>query len=435
MSNPPLIDPNAVVTVILGGGEGTRLFPLTQERAKPAVPLACKYRFVDIPISLSINSGIKRIFLLTQYLSSSLHRHVQQSYQFDHYSPRGFIEILAAQKTRARTTWYQGTADAVRQNLLHFNNVRHRYVLILSGDQLYRMDFRHILGQHIQNNADVTVATIPVQREPAKGFGILHINEQKDIVRFVEKPKEDALLDSLRLGQPTLGQVGGHEGQDLFLASMGIYVFNREVLENSLRDEAKQDFGKDIIPELIGKKKIMAYVHQGYWEDIGTIRAYYDANMDLTEAIPKFNFYDFSSPIYSRARYLPASKINASHITRAVIGDGCIINDATIHCSLIGIRSRIDTGVEIRNTILMGSDYYEDQEERENNRRLNRPDIGVGPNSKIEGAIIDKNARIGRDVVIAPKPKGTDGEYPMFFVRDGIVVIPKGMVIPDGTVI
>lgn len=429
------IDPNKVISVILGGGEGTRLFPLTKERAKPAVPLAGKYRFVDIPISLSINSGIKRIFLLTQYLSSSLHRHVQQSYQFDFYQPRGFIEILAAQKTRSSTSWYQGTADAVRQNMMHFNNHRHEYVLILSGDQLYRMDYRELISQHIESGADLTVATVPVLRDAAKGFGIMHVNASSRIIRFVEKPKDNALLESLRLPQQSLTKIGAREDDELFLASMGIYVFNRELLNEAFADESKQDFGKDIIPSIIESKKVHAYIHQGYWEDIGTIRAYYEASLDLVCANPRFNFYDAVSPIYSRGRSLPGSKILDSVIQQALIGDGCMLSKCEINHSLLGIRSIIGAGTKIRDSILMGADFYETPKEIDENLRFRRPNVGIGENCLIEKSIVDKNARIGKNVTIRPDGKPKDMDHELFYIRDGIVVIPKGVVVPDGTVI
>ncbi|MFH1067946.1 MAG: glucose-1-phosphate adenylyltransferase [bacterium] len=434
MNQSAPFDTSKVIAVVLGGGEGTRLFPLTKDRAKPAVPLACKYRFVDIPLSLSINSGIKRIFLLTQYSSSSLHRHIIQSYQFDHYFPQGFIEILAAQKTRHNAGWYLGTAHAVRQNFIHFDNHPHDYALILSGDQLYRMDYRNILAQHQKTKADVTVATIPVSRDHASDFGIMHIDEHQRIVRFVEKPKAEA-LGHLRLGHQTLEKINRTEDEELFLASMCIYVFNKDALEEALEDESKQDFGKNIIPSVIPNKKVFAYIHQGYWEDIGTMRAYYEANLDLTEPVPKFNFYDESAPIYTRARYLPASKVNRSHISRAIFSDGCIVTNADIVHSLIGLRSRIESGVIIKDSILLGNDFFETPANREENILLNRPHIGVGENSFIEKVIVDKNARIGKNVIIRAEGKTKDEDHPLYHVRDGIVIIPKNMTIPDGTVI
>jgi glucose-1-phosphate adenylyltransferase len=427
-------DPGRVIAVILGGGAGTRLFPLTKERAKPAVPLAGKYRLVDIPISLCINSGVKRIFLLTQYLSSSMHRHVQQSYRFDDYHPRGFIEIMAATQSSDLTGWYQGTADAVRQNFRHFRNHKHDLVLILSGDQLYRMDYRHILSQHMASNADVTVATIPVDRQAAKSFGIMQIDSDTRITRFVEKPKEDAVLDGLALESATRNHLGLSENEGSHLASMGIYVFKREVLEECLANPSVTDFGKDVIPAAIQNLRVFSYVYRGYWEDIGTIRAFFDANLDLTEPFPKFNFYDAESPIYTRSRYLPASKVDNCRIDRATISDGCIMRECEVTRSIIGIRTRMDPGAVVKNSILMGADYYETLTDIENNARRGRPNIGVGPNSLIDGAIVDKNARIGANVVIRAEGKAdTDGQ--IYHVRDGVVIIPKETIVPDGTVI
>src|SRR5271156_4648464 len=324
----PLFHAREVISVILGGGAGTRLFPLTKDRSKPAVPLAGKYRIVDIPISNCLNSSLKRIFLLTQFNSSSLHRHIQQSYQFDEFSA-GFVEIMAAQQTPSSTAWYQGTADAVRQNLQHFENLSHKYVLILSGDQLYRMNFREVLEQHIRSGADVTVATIPVNRHDAQQFGIMQIDHEERITRFVEKPQEDAVIDSLKMDGETRHKLGIYGGEDLLLASMGIYVFNRDVLAKAL-DNKHVDFGKHIIPNLISSGRLYSYVYQGYWEDIGTIKAFYDANLDLVNEIPKFNFFDPAAPIYTHARYLPASKIVRGHFERTAIADGCIIVEANI---------------------------------------------------------------------------------------------------------
>jgi len=428
-------DPGRVLSVILGGGAGTRLFPLTKERAKPAVPLAGKYRLVDIPISLCINSGLKRIFLLTQYLSSSLHRHVQQSYRFDDYYPYGFVEILAATQNSEMTGWYQGTADAVRQNLPHLGNHRHDLVLILSGDQLYRMDYRHILSQHEESGADVTVATIPVLREPARSFGIMQIDDQRRIQRFVEKPKQDELLDTLKISETNRRELKLEGDEDLFLASMGIYVFSRELLEQALQSKDFTDFGRDIIPSLIKTHKVNSYIYQGYWEDIGTIRAFYDANLDLTELVPKFNFYDSASPMYSQQLTLPASKVNESQIKRAIISEGCIISNAEVTHSIIGIRSRIEGGVQIRDSIIMGADYFENDEDMAENEAAGRPHIGIGANSCIQGTIVDKNARIGRNVVIRAEGKTSNTDGQLYHVRDGIVTIPKNTIVPDGTVI
>ena len=432
---PSIFRSRDVISVILGGGAGTRLFPLTKDRSKPAVPLAGKYRIVDIPISNCLNSGLHRIFLLTQYNSSSLHRHIQQSYHFDEFS-NGFVEIMAAQQTPSSTAWYQGTADAVRQNLGHFANAPHNYVLILSGDQLYRMNFRDVIEQHIRSGADVTVATIPVNRTDARSFGIMQIDGEERITRFVEKPQEDDVIDTLRMDGATRSKLGIYAGDDLLLASMGIYVFNRDVMDKALAGK-HVDFGKHIIPNLIPSGRVFAYVYQGYWEDIGTIKAFFDANLDLVNEIPKFNFFDTQSPIYTHARYLPASKIVRGEFTRAAISDGCIIVDAKIEHSIIGIRSRIETGATIKDSIIMGLDDYETPEQAQGNIARGLPPLGIGRNCHIERAIIDKNARIGEGVHISPvgKPENLDGEGDNWYIRDGIVVVPKGGVIRSGTVI
>jgi glucose-1-phosphate adenylyltransferase len=424
-----------VISVILGGGAGSRLYPLTKDRAKPAVPLAGKYRLVDIPISLSINSGIKRIFLLTQYLSSSLHKHVQQTYKFDNFRPEGFVELMAAQQTRTSIEWYRGTADAVRQNMHQFRNHKHEYVLILSGDQLYQMDYQQVLAYHQQNNADITVATIPVTREPAKGFGLMHVDENNRIVKFVEKPKENEVLDTLVLDKGVAARFNVPQDKELFLASMGIYIFNREVLEELLADDKYIDFGKEIIPMAIENKRVFSYIHQGYWEDIGTIKAYYEANLQLASVLPPFDFYNPDSPIYTHPRFLPATKIRESQIENSILAEGCIVNRSTIINCLIGIRTRIDEDVVLKDTIIIGSDGYENQEDLENNQRIGRPNLGIGRGCKIHGAIIDKNARIGNNVVITPKKGHKDADLPLYYIRDGIVIIPHGSVVPNDTVI
>jgi glucose-1-phosphate adenylyltransferase len=418
-----------IVAVIMGGGAGTRLFPLTKDRAKPAVPLGGKYRLVDIPISNCINADLRRIFVLTQFNSSSLHRHIQESYRFDQFSP-GFVEIMAAQQTPESVAWYQGTADAVRQNLVHLANYPYRLALILSGDQLYRMNFRALIGRHVATGAEVTIATLPVRPESAGGFGIMQVAPDGRIVRFVEKPNDPEVLASLRVEWAALGDTEEPVDPDCLLASMGIYLFERAVLKEAL-DGDEADFGKHVIPRLLASRRVFAYLHQGYWEDIGTIRAFYEANLDLCEPLPRFNFYDATAPVFSHARYLPPSKIIKSQIERSVIADGCIINDALIEHSLIGVRSRIDAGAIIRDTLVMGHDFYETPERA----HQGAPPMGVGPETVIERTIVDKNARIGANVRITPdgKPLELDGRN--FYVRDGIVVIPKNAVIPDGTII
>jgi glucose-1-phosphate adenylyltransferase len=423
-----------VLSVIMGGGAGTRLFPLTKERAKPAVPLAGKYRIVDIPISNCINSDLKRIYLLTQFNSASLHRHVSQSYKFDQFSS-GFVEVLAAEQTFADTSWYQGTADAVRKNLVHLLNHDFDYVLILSGDQLYRMDFRKMIRQHMESEADLTIATIPVRRAEAAGLGIMQIDRERRITHFVEKPKEKSVQDTLVIPRDMydfLEIEGGAE--DLLLASMGIYIFNRDVLLKLL-DNTHTDFGKHIIPGAIGTHRVSSYVFQGYWEDIGTIRAFFEANLDITSELPRFNFFDMTAPIFSRPRWLPASKINGAQVDHAIISDGCIINHSEIHQSIIGIRSILSPGTHLNRTIMLGSDYYESATSIAEHEAVGQPRIGIGENTRVENAIIDKNARIGNNVTISPKGKEENVDHPLYFIRDGIVIIPKNGVVPHGTVI
>jgi glucose-1-phosphate adenylyltransferase len=430
LSNRNLSFSRNTLSIILGGGQGTRLFPLTRDRAKPAVPLGGKYRLVDIPISNCINSGLQRIYLLTQFNSASLHRHISQSYKFDHFSG-GFVELLAAEQTFSNVSWYQGTADAVRKNLMHFRNTNFDYVLILSGDQLYQMDFREILQSHVENSADLTIATIPVPTREASALGILQTNEEKRVTRFVEKPKEPALLESLKLDRSSYAGLKIKSDEDLYLASMGIYVFNREVLFDLLNNN-HTDFGKHIIPGAINDRRVFSHVFQGYWEDIGTIRAFFEANLDLAADVPKFNF--FNPPVFTRPRYLPASKINSAAIDHAVIGDGCIINQAQLNHVLVGIRSVLETGCSLKRVVMMGSDYYDTAEKLAQPENQGVP-MGVGRGTRIENAIIDKNARIGEGCILSPAGKPSDFDHPLYFIRDGILVVPKGAVIPNGTVV
>lgn len=429
----PAPNSNNVLAVIMGGGQGTRLFPLTRDRSKPAVPLAGKYRLVDIPISNCINSNLKRVYLLTQFNSASLHRHISQSYKFDHFTG-GFVEILAAEQTFENTSWYQGTADAVRKNLVHFLNNDFQYALILSGDQLYRMDYRKILAQHVESYADITVATIPVPRREATSLGILQTDAERRIVRFEEKPKDPAVLDSLQVPRDLYGKFDIQGDEDFFLASMGIYVFNREVLIKLL-DNNQTDFGKHIIPGAIDTHRVFSYVYQGYWEDIGTIRAFFEANLDLVAELPRFNFFDMASPIFTRPRFLPATKINGGAINHAVISDGCIINRARIEHTLVGIRSMVEEGAMLNRVILMGSDYYESAQSIARHEAEGLPRIGVGAGTRIEEAIVDKNARIGNNCSISPAGKPDNVDHPLYFIRDGVVCIPKNAVIPHGTII
>jgi glucose-1-phosphate adenylyltransferase len=414
------------LAIIMGGGAGTRLFPLTKDRAKPAVPLGGKYRIVDIPISNCLNSGLRSIYVLTQFNSMSLHRHIQASYKFDNFS-RSFVDILAAQQTPEGSQWYQGTADAVRQNMRYFLERPFDYYLILSGDQLYRMDFRALLHQHIQSGADITLATKPVAREQVSEFGIMQSGVDLRIARFVEKPTDEAILRELKMSQELLRAIGSIEDEELFQASMGIYLFNRNVLVKCL-DNDLADFGKHIIPQSINDRHVNAFIFKGYWEDVGTVRAFYEANLDLTDLVPEYSFFDTEAPIYTHPRFLPGSKINGATLRQAIIADGCIISDAHLERSVIGIRSIIQSGATIRNSIIMGADYFE--QDRPGDPA--HPPIGIGRNCVIDRAIIDKNARIADGVVITPEGKPANLDAESYFIRDGIVIVPKNAVIPAG---
>jgi len=422
-----------VLCVIMGGGQGTRLFPLTKERAKPAVPLAGKYRLVDIPISNCINSGFRRIYILTQFNSTSLHGHISRTYKFDQFSS-GFVEILAAQQTFTNTSWYEGTADAVRKNLVHFLNHDFDYLIILSGDQLYRMDFRKVIAEHIENEADITIATLPVARKEASSLGILQIADDRRITRFVEKPKEDAVLQTLKIPAELQARLGIEGGGESYLASMGIYVFNRRLI-SELLDNPLSDFGKHIIPHAIKSHRVFSYIFQGYWEDIGTIRSFFEANLDLVSELPRFNFFDMEAPVFSRPRFLPGSKINGAQIDHALVTDGCIINHAVIRSTIVGLRTTVGEGTELHRVIVLGGDYYESAESVAKHEQEGLPRIGIGTHCKIENAIIDKNARIGNHVTISPAGKPENVDHALYFIRDGIVIIPKNGIIPHGMVI
>jgi glucose-1-phosphate adenylyltransferase len=388
---------------------------------------------VDIPISNCINSGLKRIYLLTQFNSASLHRHISQSYKFDHFTG-GFVEILAAEQTLTNTSWYQGTADAVRKNLLHFLTHDFEHVLILSGDQLYRMDFRELIAGHIEHGADVSIATITVGREQAQSLGIMELGPEQRISRFVEKPRDPAVLDTLRVDPARYAALGIEGEQEFFLASMGIYLFKREVILKLL-ESALTDFGKHVIPGAIASHHVHGHVFQGYWEDIGTIRSFFEANLDLTADLPRFNFFDMSAPIFTRPRFLPASKVNGAEISHASISDGCIINRCKVSQSIVGIRSRIEEGCDVNRVILLGCDFYESAGSIQQYEARGLPRVGVGKNTSIENAIVDKNARIGENCRISPAGKPESVDHPLYYVRDGIVIIPKGGLIPHGTVI
>lgn len=425
-----------LLAVILGGGAGNRLFPLTQQRSKPAVPLGGKYRLVDIALSNCINSDILRTFVLTQYNSASLNRHIAQTYRFSHFS-NGFVEIIAAEQTPESPQWFQGTADAVRQVLPHIRDWGIDTLLILSGDHLYRMDYRDFLAQHYEANADVTVSVIPCEAHSASEFGLLKTDETGRIVEFKEKPKGDELL-SMQVDTTKLGLDANEASRRPYLASMGIYVFKYDRLERLLSEDTRWvDFGKEIIPAAIKTGHVQAHLFDGYWEDIGTIRAFYRANLDLTTKVPQFNLFDGEAPVYTRARYLPPSKVEASEINDSIISDGCIINGAKINSCVVGLRSRISKGVNIDSSYVMGADYYQTFEDMRLDMSNSLPRLGIGEGSLIKGAIIDKNARIGSNTRMVNEA-GTvfaDGEGGSYYIRDGIIIVPKNAVIQDGTVI
>jgi glucose-1-phosphate adenylyltransferase len=413
--------------IIMGGGAGKRLFPLTKDRAKPAVPLGGKYRLVDIPISNCLNAGIRDIYVLTQFNTASLHRHINATYKFDIFSSGSFVEILAAQQTPTGAGWYQGTADAVRQNLSYFLEQPWQWFLILSGDQLYQMDFHGLMAKHLASGADLTIATLPVNRHDAQGFGIMHTDDQRRITQFVEKPTDPTVLDTLRIPGPLLAELGLAPDSEHYQASMGIYLFNRDVLVRCLENNF-DDFGKNVIPAAIEEYRVQAHIFQGYWEDIGTIRSFFEANLALAEIEPPFSFYRSGATVFSRPRFLPASKLNSATVSRAVVSDGCIITEATLDRCVVGIRSIIESGAVLKNVVMMGADFYEAQ----STPPTGAPPIGIGRNTTINDAIVDKNARIGERVVISPEGKPPEYDGDNFYIRDGIVIIPKNAVIPDG---
>lgn len=418
----------SLVAVILGGGAGTRLYPLTANRSKPAVPIAGKYRLVDIPISNCINSNINRIFVLTQYNSASLNKHIKNAYQFSAFSS-GFVDIMAAEQTPDNPQWFQGTADAVRQCLRHIQNNQFDHVLILSGDQLYQMDFSQMFRIHEKNGADITIATIPVTGKEATEFGILKIDEEHKIKSFIEKPAKDLLPQWVS----DTGDVMKGFGR-IYLASMGIYLFKREVLMRLLKDELKdaKDFGKEIIPHSIEGHKVYSYQYDGYWTDIGNIPSFFEANIGLTKDIPDFNFFDNEKKVYSRARMLPPAKINGTFLKNTLAADGCIIYAERMENCLIGIRMRIGFGTVVQDTYLMGSDYYETLEEIAYQESKGIPKMGIGDNCFIKNAIVDKNCRIGNNVRINGGKHLQDVDHPLYVVKEGIVVVKKGAVVPDG---
>ena len=422
-----------IISLVLGGGTGTRLSPLTDYRSKPAVPLAGKYRLIDIPISNCINSELNRIYLITQFNSVSLHRHIRQTYTFDSFDG-GFVEILAAQQTIEDTNWYQGTADAVRKNLRYLKQPGIDYVLILSGDQLYRMDYRQMLKCHQDANADVTIAALPVDRQAARGFGIMRLNDSGRVEGFLEKPQTEEEIDFVRTDPAWIDAHGlESRGRDC-LASMGIYLFQRDILVDLLSGSDYQDFGREVFPMSIRTHHVQMHLFDGYWEDIGTIRSFYQANLELAGENPPFEFIESGSPIYSRPRFLPPTRIDGATIRRSLIADGCIIGDgAVIENSVIGLRCRIGKNVQIRNSVLMGADYFQSADNIAADAAEGRPTIGIGHGSVIDGAIVDKNCRIGEGVSIQLSGDvGQSQTTTETVVRDGIIVVPKGAVLDSG---
>ncbi len=419
----------------MGGGRGSRLQPLTRERCKPAVPLAGKYRLVDIPISNCLNSGYNQIFVLTQFNTASLHRHIQDAYKFDPFGG-GFVDILSAEQTERSDTWYQGTADAVRQNMMHFGGTAENDLyIILSGDQLYHMDLRAIVEQHDKTNADITIAAKPVGLNQAEGLGLMRVDDDLEIIEFVEKPTDPKVVEGLAVSEAVRFHMQDPGDRAYCLASMGIYVFKAGVLKRAL-DSDTADFGKEIIPGLLGKAKLSSFIFDAYWEDIGTVVAFFEANLSLTDPVPPFNFFDEEARVFTRARFLPASKINSSVIDHAIMADGCIVSEARIKRSVIGVRSIINEGSSLEQTVMMGADYFETPEDQEENRRLGRPPLGIGKNCRIRRAIIDKNVRIGDNVVLDAEGKEDNfgASEGGIVVRDGVLIVCKDAIVPAGTV-
>ncbi|RMD68955.1 MAG: glucose-1-phosphate adenylyltransferase [Cyanobacteria bacterium J149] len=426
-----------VLSIILGGGAGTRLYPLTKLRAKPAVPLAGKYRLIDIPISNCINSEILKIYVLTQFNSASLNRHISKAYNFSGFSD-GFVEVLAAQQTKENPDWFQGTADAVRQYLWLFEEWDVDEYIILSGDHLYRMDYSKFVQHHRDTNADITISVVPIDEQRASAFGLMKIDDSGRIISFSEKPEGEA-LKQMAVDTSILGLNPEQAKEKPYIASMGIYVFKKEVLEKLLRQNPNQtDFGKEVIPFAAKDHRIQAYLYKGYWEDIGTIEAFYDANLALTnQPQPDFSFYDEKAPIYTRSRYLPPTKLLNSNVTQSIIGEGCIIKECRINHCVLGVRTRIENNCIVEDTLVMGADFYEPFSVRKSKIEQGSVPVGIGANSTIRRSIIDKNARIGQNVIITNKDRVEEAnrEDEGFLIRNGIIVIIKNAVIPDNTVI
>jgi glucose-1-phosphate adenylyltransferase len=423
-------DPSTLC-VILGGGRGKRLYPLTRERAKPAVPLGGKYRLIDVPISNCLNSGLNQIYVITQFQSESLHRHVKSTYRFDQFS-EGFVEILAAQQRMTSDAWYQGTADAVRQNLVHLQDRSSNLTLILSGDQLYRMNFRELLDYHRKKEADITLAVLPVPASSCSSLGILKMDPHGQIIRFAEKPKTAAELEGLESDPESYSQFHVNAPDRPYLGSMGIYVFNTEVLFHELRTKSYADFGIELFPEAIRHLRVFGYVFDDYWEDIGTVRSFHEANLELASPRARFHFHSSAGPIFTRSRLLPPTKAHQLTLKDSIVADGCEIGELYAESSIVGIRSKIGNNVRLHRTLVMGNDFYEFDEDRRRNARLGRPDLGIGDHVTIKQAIVDKDVRIGSNVYLSP-PSDEDMETDSFAVRDGVLCIFKGAIIPSGT--
>jgi glucose-1-phosphate adenylyltransferase len=422
-----------ITALILGGGRGTRLEPLTNLRAKPAVPIAGKFRLIDIPISNCIHSGIRHIFILTQFNTESLHRHIHNTYRFDTFM-KGYIRILAAQQTAESQDWYQGTADAVRKNLRYLEGADD-HIIILSGDHLYRMNYQEYFKYHLDREADITIAVKPIYEEEAHQFGILKADKEGQIIEFYEKPENKDILDDFRVEDVLFEEFGIESGNRKHIASMGIYIFKKQVLFDMLNNNEMEDFGREIIPTSLKKHKVYAYFFDGYWEDIGNIASFFNAHMDLTKQIPLFNFYDEEYRFFTRPRYLPATKVVNCQISNSMIAEGAIILGSRLESASIGIRAFIDQGVDIERAIIMGNSWYETIEERRLNQEQGKPNLGIGQNTVIRNAIIDLNARIGENVQLINKEGVTETFQDSYAIRDGIIIIPKGFVIPHNTII
>ncbi len=423
-----------VISIIMGGGRGSRLYPLTKDRCKPAVPLAGNYRLVDIPISNCLNSGFNQIFVLTQFNTASLHKHIQQTYKFDGFGG-GFVDILAAEQTGDKESWYQGTADAVRQNLHHYNLSDNDLVLILSGDQLYRLDFDELVRQHLEANAEVTIAAKALPADQVSALGVMRVGTDLRISEFVEKPKDPKVIASLVLGGEARARLSDKSAKPYCLASMGIYLFSGRVMREALANPSQTDFGKEVIPGLLHSKRMMAYVFDGYWEDIGTVGSFWECNLSLTDPVPPFDFFDGQNPVYTHSRYLPTSKLNGTRVRHVLMADGAIVDDSELERCVIGVRSVIRQGTRLENVVMMGADFFERPDDLTSNNNAQRPHVGVGENCVIRNAIIDKNARIGAGCRLSPRGLPEKWETPALFVRDGVIVVKKGAVVSPGTVV